>query len=148
MIKCYPCEFRITSIKISLPLVRPYTIKQSTITMDANTILQVVCDYTKLSLEDLKSKRRFRPFVEARTYAAYFLQKYIHKLTLLQIGEYLGGKDHTTIIYLINSCQDLIFSNKEFKNNILAIDDTLKKIFVVDVQNNEQECIVNDAIVN
>ncbi len=62
------------------------------------SILEMVCDEVKVSLEDIKSDSRKREISEARQIAMFLLRHYTD-LSLPKIGNLLGGKDHTTVMY-------------------------------------------------
>ncbi|WP_413176173.1 chromosomal replication initiator protein DnaA [Anabaena azotica] len=66
-------------------------------------ILNVVADFFKLSIEDLKSNSRKREISWARQIAMYLMRQYTG-LSLPRIGEEFGGKDHTTVMY---SCEKI-----------------------------------------
>ena len=55
-----------------------------------------------VSVADIKGQSRKQMFVYARQEAAYDLRKQ-RNLSLTKIGQMLGGKDHTTILYAISA---------------------------------------------
>ena len=55
----------------------------------------------------MKGKTRVREIVEARKCFCY-LCKELNNLTLKYIGKMLGYRDHSTVIYAINTWQDLL----------------------------------------
>ncbi len=61
-------------------------------------VLQAVTDAFKLSIEEIKGSSRRREISLARQVAMYLLRQHTD-LSLPKIGEVLGGKDHTTIMY-------------------------------------------------
>lgn len=63
-----------------------------------DSILQLVSREYDVSIDDIRSKRRFRQMVEAR-YMFIFLALQYTSMTLVQLGKYLGGRDHTTCIH-------------------------------------------------
>ncbi|AGY56248.1 chromosomal replication initiator protein DnaA [Gloeobacter kilaueensis] len=64
-------------------------------------ILDLVCNEMKVTLEDLRSESRRRDISQARQMCMYLLRKYTD-LSLPKIGQALGGKDHTTVLYAID----------------------------------------------
>lgn len=63
-------------------------------------ILDDICKDYGITLEDLKSERRFGIFVMARKEAAFRLRQL--RLSYQSIGILLGGRDHATIIYYLS----------------------------------------------
>ncbi|MBT32508.1 MAG: chromosomal replication initiator protein DnaA [Thalassobius sp.] len=61
-------------------------------------IQQVVADYFKLSVEELKSKTRKKDIASARQIAMYFSQQYTD-MPLKMIGDRFGGRDHSTVVH-------------------------------------------------
>lgn len=61
-------------------------------------IQQVVADYFKLSVDELKSKTRKKDIATARQIAMYFSQQYTD-MPLKMIGDRFGGRDHSTVVH-------------------------------------------------
>ncbi len=80
-------------------------------------IQKVVCDYFDLPLELLKSKTRKREVVQARQIAMYFA-KSMTKSSLATIGLHCGGKDHATVLHACRTVNNLMDTDKRFKNYI------------------------------
>ncbi len=89
-------------------------------------IQKVVCDYFELPLELLKSKTRKREVVQARQIAMYFA-KSMTKSSLATIGLHCGGKDHATVLHACRTVNNLMDTDKRFKN---YIDELNKKITI------------------
>lgn len=87
-------------------------------------IQKVVCDYFDLPMELLKSKTRKREVVQARQIAMYFSKK-MTKSSLANIGMHCGGKDHATVLHACKTVNNLIDTDKRFRN---YIDELNKKI--------------------
>jgi len=64
-------------------------------------IANQVADKHGVSLFDMKSVRRHRPSILARQEFAYRC-RYETSFSLGQIGHFLGGRDHSTILYAIS----------------------------------------------
>ncbi len=61
-------------------------------------IQQIVADYFNLDISDLNSKRRTRQLAFPRQIAMY-LTRELTDLSLPKIGEFFGGRDHTTVLH-------------------------------------------------
>ncbi len=68
------------------------------ITASPDTIIKIVADNFKLSVEDLKGSSRRREISLARQIGMYLMRQHT-ELSLPRIGEEFGGKDHTTVLY-------------------------------------------------
>jgi chromosomal replication initiator protein len=61
-------------------------------------IASLTAKYFGLRLSDLKSSLRRRPLVTGRSVAMYLARQMTHE-SLEQIGEFFGGRDHTTVLH-------------------------------------------------
>lgn len=84
-------------------------------------IQKVVCDYFDLPLELLKSKTRKREVVQARQIAMFFA-KNMTKSSLATIGMHCGGKDHATVLHACRTVNNLMETDKRFKNYISELE--------------------------
>jgi chromosomal replication initiator protein len=87
-------------------------------------IQKIVCDYFDLPIELMKSKTRKREVVQARQIAMYF-SKRMTKSSLANIGAHCGGKDHATVLHACKTVNNLIETDKTFRQ---YINDLEKKI--------------------
>ncbi len=87
-----------------------------------------VCDYYKLKPTQLKGIKRDAFLVRARHIAMYLLKKELG-LSLVEIGNLLGGRDHTTIIYGVEKIE-LMSKDPLFKKEILGIVGLKSSVFV------------------
>lgn len=94
---------------------------QSDVSVDF--IQKTVADYFKVSLEQMKSKVKKREIVIPRQVAMYFCKRYT-QLTLALIGGNFGGRDHSTVIHALESVEDMMKTDANFKN---SVDDLTKK---------------------
>jgi chromosomal replication initiator protein len=87
-------------------------------------IQKTVAEYYHLSPDDLKAKTRKKEVVIARQVAMYFSKDYTNH-SLKSIGYHFGGRDHSTVIHAVQSVNDMIDVNANFKT---SIDDLRKKL--------------------
>lgn len=90
-------------------------------------IQKVVSDYFDLPIELLKSKTRKREVVQARQIAMYF-SKNLTKASLANIGLHCGGKDHATVLHACRTVNNLMETDKRFRQ---YIEDLEKRIAVI-----------------
>lgn len=88
-------------------------------------IQKIVCDYFNIPVDLLKSKTRKREIVQARQVAMYFAKNFT-KNSLAVIGSIIGGKDHATVLHACRTVQNLMDTDKKFKQYIEEIEKKLK----------------------
>ncbi|MDO4762672.1 MAG: chromosomal replication initiator protein DnaA [Corynebacterium sp.] len=71
---------------------------QQSVEITAPTIQAVTAEFFNISVEQLISTTKSRPIAHARQLAMYLCRE-LTELSLPKIGEYFGGKDHTTVMY-------------------------------------------------
>jgi chromosomal replication initiator protein len=76
-------------------------------------IMIVVAHVFDYPIKLLLSENRERQISEART-AYYYLAKKLTKATLQEIAGFANRKDHTTILYGLETAQDLIDTNSKY----------------------------------
>ena len=73
----------------------------------------------------MKSKTRKREIVQARQVAMYF-SKNLTKSSLATIGSQIGGKDHATVLHACKTVNNLVETDKTFRNQIEELEKKLK----------------------
>ncbi|HEC78587.1 MAG TPA: chromosomal replication initiator protein DnaA [candidate division WOR-3 bacterium] len=76
-------------------------------------ILKTVIDEFGFSEAELKSKKRTQKLALARQTSMYLIRTLLN-LSLTEIGEFFGGKDHSTVIHAIEKIEKLKKSNIEY----------------------------------
>ena len=84
-----------------------------------------VCDHFQVRVTDLHSAKRTRCISRPRQ-VAMFLAKSITPTSLPMIGKHFGGRDHSTVIYALQSVSDMIDANSKFKYSIEELRKKLK----------------------
>ncbi len=80
-------------------------------------IIAAVCGYFKTKKEDLVGKSKKADLVKARQICAYVMCEML-TIPLDVIGEHLGGRDHTTIMYARDKMRDLEKLNARIQKEI------------------------------
>ncbi|MFH2032063.1 MAG: helix-turn-helix domain-containing protein [Bacteroidota bacterium] len=93
-------------------------------TISIQKIFKHVCRLNGIDIDIAQCKTRKREVVLPRQITHYFCKK-LTKHTLDSIGNKVGGKDHATVLYSVNTVSNLIDTDKKFKKNI----DCLEKYF-------------------
>ena len=96
---------------------------QSDVSVDF--IQKMVAEYFKVDIDSLKAKVKKREIVIPRQLAMYFCKRYT-QLTLALIGENFGGRDHSTVIHALESVEDMIKTDPNFKNSVDELSKKLK----------------------
>ena len=82
-----------------------------------DTITNAVCSYFKQKREDLLGKSRQADLAKARQICAYLMCEML-SLPLVAVGERLGGRDHTTIMYARDKMEKLAKLNDKVAKEI------------------------------
>jgi len=88
-------------------------------------IQKTVAEYYRLTQDDLKAKTRKKEIVIARQIAMYFSKEYTNH-SLKSIGYHFGGRDHSTVIHAVQSVNDTIDVDGNFRNAIKELREKLK----------------------
>jgi len=74
-------------------------------------IIKNVCTFYKIKNTQIKGAKRDASLVKARQIAMYLLKKDLN-LTFVEIGNLLGGRDHTTIMHGVNKIEEMLKKTK------------------------------------
>lgn len=96
--------------------------QKNEITIDK--VQKVVCDYFNITREDLLSKTRKRQIVQARQ-IAMFMSRSLINCSLSTIGAETGGKDHATVLHACTTVNDLMSTDKTFRQYVNDIEKIL-----------------------
>ncbi len=92
--------------------------------LSVDEILQAVADFYRISVDDLKGRSRNKEVVIPRQMATYLLREETGT-SLPQIGDALGGRDHTTIMYSVEKMTGEIETDDQRRKEMLAIKERL-----------------------
>ncbi len=88
-------------------------------------IQKTVSEFFKVDVDALKDKTRKKEIVIARQVAMYFSKEYTDH-SLKAIGYHFGGRDHSTVIHAVQSVNDMMDTNSQFKSQIEELKKKLK----------------------
>jgi len=97
--------------------------------INPDSIIKVVSDYFEVSPADLFSHSRKQQVVEPRQIAIYLLRDLLD-LSYPFIGEKLGKRDHTTVLYAYEKISQELNRNQTLNQKILSIKELLEKSYV------------------
>jgi chromosomal replication initiator protein len=89
-------------------------------------IQKAVADYYKMRVADLKSKRRSRDVARPRQ-VAMKIAKELTNMSLPQIGDAFGGRDHTTVIHACQKIEELLESDARIREDFEQIQKILNR---------------------
>ena len=93
--------------------------------LHADDVVDYVCDYYKIKPTQLKGPKRNASLVKPRQVAMFLLYTEL-KLTFVDIGNLLGGRDHTTVMHGVDKIKDLVDKKEQVSEDILGITKTLR----------------------
>lgn len=89
------------------------------------TILREVARYFSLSVAKLISSKRAHDIVHPRQ-VAMFLSRELTDASLPKIGQFFGGRDHTTVMYAVNKIKKVLNEDSETYKQIQEITSRIK----------------------
>lgn len=91
---------------------------------DPETVLQAVAEFYEITVEDLTGRSRRQEVARPRQVACYLLRQEAG-LSLPQIGQYLGGRDHSTVLHACERIAGLLEKDGSVYREIQAIRERL-----------------------
>lgn len=88
--------------------------------------LNIVCSFYEVGVSEIKGKDRKSTLVLPRHILIYLLRKDLG-LSLVKIGDFLGGRDHTTIMYAVQKIDRLLEKRPKITEDILLIKERVYK---------------------
>ncbi len=92
--------------------------------LEPRQVVELVAEAFGVPVERLLSKERSRKVVLPRQVAMYLLREEA-RISLPQIGEALGGRDHTTVMYACEKVADLLERDERFRRRVMEIRERL-----------------------
>lgn len=119
---------RFASAKVTLDLAREalkdlLAVQVRQVSVD--NIQRIVADYYKIKVSDMYSKKRSRTIARPRQ-VAMALAKELTQLSLPDIGDAFGGRDHTTVLHACRKIAELRETNPEITRDFGALLQTLR----------------------
>lgn len=83
-------------------------------TLTTDSILDSVCKYFNVDREEILGKKKNKEIVEPRQMAMYLMCEMLD-LPLTSIGQFFGGRDHTTVLHAREKVSNLVKTNNRIK---------------------------------
>ncbi|MBI3887668.1 hypothetical protein HY310_01200, partial [Candidatus Microgenomates bacterium] len=94
-------------------------------TLHADDVINEVCSHFNVKTTQLKGPKRDAFLVTARQVCMYILNTEL-KLTTVEVGNLLGGRDHTTIMHGVDKIRKLVDNKAPVTGDILGITQALR----------------------
>lgn len=94
-------------------------------TLHADDVINEVCSHFNVKATQLKGPKRDAFLVTARQVCMYILNTEL-KLTTVEVGNLLGGRDHTTIMHGVDKIRKLVDNKAPVTGDILGITQALR----------------------
>ena len=92
--------------------------------LDPQTILKMVADAFGVTVDRILARDRSRQVALPRQIAMYLLREEA-QISLPQIGEAVGGRDHTTVMYACDKVSELLEQDDRLRRQVVDIRDQL-----------------------
>ncbi|MDP3993696.1 MAG: chromosomal replication initiator protein DnaA [bacterium] len=87
-------------------------------------IMEVVAGFYNVTMEDLIKQSRKKEYVTPRQVAMFLIRKEL-ETSLPMIGEFFGGRDHTTVIHAVDKIRGLAKEKEILKQELSLITDRI-----------------------
>jgi len=88
-------------------------------------IQKTVADFYRVKVPELFSKKRTADLVKPRQIAMYFAKE-LTSLSLPEIGESFGGRDHTTVLHAVRKITEARKSDNQLNHELHVLDQIIK----------------------
>lgn len=113
------------SLKLAQDVLKD-SLKEEATRVSIDKIQRIVSDYFGLKVSDLRAKTRSRSVAEPRQIAMYLIRQ-LTTHSLPEIGEYFGGRDHTTVLHACNKVKTQRADNDKIQRALRELEELLKK---------------------
>ena len=114
-----------TSLEDAIEALKDYGESEKT-DVDADKIINTVCDFFKVTKEELIGKKKNKEIVEPRQMCIYLINEMLN-IPLTAIGALFGGRDHTTIMHARDKIGNQVKINPHIKTLVNDIKSRLLK---------------------
>ena len=112
------------TISMAQSVIRDILTDDQPIPITVEKIIAEVANVYGITPEDIRSSKRNSQISTARKVAAYVVRE-VTGMPLVAIGTEFGGRDHSTIVYAINTVNDAISKDENLKQ---LVEDIIKDI--------------------
>ena len=109
---CYPCVCNLKSVKVT--------------TVTIESIAEKCFDFFNETKENLSSTSRKRDLVQMRQ-MCMFMCKEFTTFSLKSIGDFFGGRDHTTVVHALKTVKDLCENYEDIRTTVINLRHHVRK---------------------
>ena len=95
----------------------------------ADEVIDTVCEYYNIKPTQIKGAKRSAALVKPRHLCMFLLKEEAH-LTFVEIGNVLGGRDHTTVMHGVEKVKKMVEKEANAKEEIMYIKRRLNEIYL------------------
>ena len=106
------------------PVLKEYLQSSGRRSLPPQTILDTISKYYGLDARDLSGKRRNKEIALPRQIAMYLLREET-QASLNEIGQALGGRDHSTVLHGFNKISDEITADLSLRKEVMELKEIL-----------------------
>lgn len=107
------------TIDLAKEVLRDF-IKESSREVNVEAILKAVADHFRVNLADIKGKRRTKAIAHPRQ-VAMFLSRELTSCSFPEIGQKIGGRDHSTVMYAHAKVGESLKSDRSLQDDVQSI---------------------------
>lgn len=100
-------------------------VKETSTTITVDMVQRAVCEHFHIPLSELRAKKRNKNIVLPRQVAMY-LSRTLTNMSLPEIGNAFGGKDHTTVLHSCKKIEIEITRDEKLKSSVFRLSTGLK----------------------
>ena len=100
-------------------------LRQEPTPVSIERITETVAGHFGLKLSDLRSSKRTKSVSQPRQ-VAMWLARELTSLSLVEIGDYFGGRDHTTVLYAVERTADRVAQHDGLRQTAERLRDRLR----------------------
>lgn len=89
-------------------------------------ILDHVCQRFDVTLEDVQGRRRTQSVVVPRQVSMYLLRQ-LTNLSLEEIGQHFGGRDHSTVLYAVGKVKERMADDRSLSQTVRDLESRLRR---------------------
>lgn len=95
-------------------------VSEQTVTVGGEKVIKVLLRHYPYTFDDMLSKNRNKDLALVRQVAMYLLKKLTDK-SLRDIGVFLGGRDHSTVVHAIDKIEELLKEDRQLAEKVKRI---------------------------